>query len=150
MTTPDPRTVLTPQLVARWIATIGSLIRDQDKPELIDIHVGAWDTLTDGQRIRLSEIALDLLVLIDDAGFLAKVNRAILPRVSRDHRGRRLGSPRSAATAAGSAPSCTCGRPTTLGTVHRIAAPCYIPGRESTNLREAMGSVVEPLGPAEG
>jgi hypothetical protein len=139
MTRPDARTVITPQLVGKWIATIADLIRDPKYPGVRAITVGPWDTLSDGARARLSEISLDLLAMLDDAGVLTRMNRALIQRVQRDHTGRRLGSPVPEGAPAGSAATCVCGRPNTLGTVHRIDGPCYVPGQESSDLRTALG-----------
>jgi hypothetical protein len=143
-TPPDARTVITPQLVAKWICALGDLIRDPDKPDERAIAVGPWDGMADSARQRLSEISLDLLTLLDDAGALSKVNRTLIPRVQRDHTGRRMGTPAPEGSPAGSAPGCTCGRPTTLGIVHRIDGHCYTPGRESTDLRTALGEYDNP------
>jgi len=139
MTRPDARTVITPQLVGRWIASIGNLIRDPANPDRSALAVGQWDTMTDSARWRLTEIGVDLLAMLDDAGVLTKMNRSLIPRVQRDHAGRRLGSPPPEGAPADSAPACMCGRPNTLGTVHRIDGPCYVPARQSTDLRTALG-----------
>jgi hypothetical protein len=129
MTAPDPRrTVVTGQLVGRWIVDLVQLIRNPDAPDIRDLQVAqTWDSMSDGARHRLGEIGNDLLVKLDDHGLLVGLSgRAILKRVTRDHLGRPLGSPPPAGALAGSAPTCRCGKPETLGTVHRLAGPCYL------------------------
>jgi hypothetical protein len=129
MTTPDPRrTVVTGQLVGRWIAELVQLIRNQDAPDLRDLQVAqTWDAMSDGARLRLAEIGNDLLVRLDDAGLLVGVQgRAVLKRVTRDFRGRPLGSPPVPGALAGSGPTCRCGRPEVLGTAHWLDRPCHI------------------------
>jgi hypothetical protein len=141
MTRPDARTVITPQLIGRWIASIGALIRDPANPDRSAIAVGQWDNMTDAARWRLTEIGVDLMAMLDDAGVLTRVNRSLIPRVKRDHTGRRLGSPVPDGAPADSAPSCVCGRASTLGVVHRIDGPCFVytPQAGSTDLRTALG-----------
>ena len=128
MTAPDPRrAIITGQLVARWLAELGTLIRNQDAPDTRDIQVAAWDVMSEGARHRLAEIGNDLLVRLDDAGALVGIGqRAILKRVTRDHLGRPLGSPPADGARAGAGPTCRCGRPETLGTVHRLTGPCFV------------------------
>lgn len=129
MTRPLPTTV-TGQLVGRWINDLLMHIRGAgpalNAPKGVNVpyQPGPWDSLSDGDRERLAEVGHDLLVR------LAPLLPANLPRiqglpaVQRDYVGRRIGNP---ATMAGGAPSCVCGNPSTLGTVHRVEAPCYIP-----------------------
>jgi hypothetical protein len=128
VTAPDPRrAIITGQLVGRWIAELGTSIRRFDGTGYLPLPVGAWDVLDDGDRVRLAEIGNDLLVRLDDAGALVGVGqRAILKRVTRDHLGRPLGSPPADGARAGAGPTCRCGRPETLGTVHRLTGPCFV------------------------
>jgi hypothetical protein len=128
VTAPDPRrAIITGQLVGRWIAELGDLIRAEKFPDVRAITCRAWDVLDQSDRDRLAEIGNDLLVRLDDAGALVGVGqRAVLKRVTRDHLGRPLGSPPVEGAPAGSGPTCTCGRPETLGTVHRLHGPCYV------------------------
>lgn len=128
MTAPDPRrSIVTGQLVGRWIAELGTLIRNADDPDRTAITCRPWDVMPQAERDRLGEIGNDLLVRLDDAGLLTGVQgRAILKRVTRDYLGRPLGSPPPQGARAGSGPTCVCGRPETLGTVHRLDGPCYV------------------------
>lgn len=128
MTSPDPRrAIITGQLVGRKIAELGDLIRAEKYPDVRAITCRPWDSMEQSDRDRLGEIGNDLLVFLDDLGVLkGDQNRALLKRVTRDHLGRPLGSPPPAGARAGAAPTCACGRPETLGVVHRLDGPCFV------------------------
>lgn len=128
MTAPNPRrAIVTGQLVGRKIAELGALIRNVEHPDVAAITCRPWDTMSQADRNRLAEIGNDLLVFLDDHDLLVGArSRAVLKRVSRDHLGRPLGSPPPEGALAGAGPTCTCGRPETLGTVHRLNGPCFV------------------------
>jgi hypothetical protein len=120
-------TTITGQLVGRWLAELAQLIRNQEEPDLMHLVSGRWELLTQAERIRLTEIGYELLVRLDGVGALVAGSTQRLVPLVRDHTGRPLTSAVTERPRAGVPQGiCTCGEPQTLGTVHRIGAPCYI------------------------
>lgn len=119
-------TTITGQLIGRWIAELGQLIRDEST-HAPEIRVARWEMLDGGARERLTQIGYDLLVRLDGVGALVAGSTQRLVPLVRDHLGRPLTSAVTDRPRAGVAAGiCTCGEPGTLGTVHRIGSPCYV------------------------
>lgn len=133
MSAPDPsRTVISPQLMARWFVELADLIREDGQVALRAVELGPngrYESMTDTQRERLRQIMNDLLVRLADHNAITPDRVSILARVQRDHIGRvvatvPIGAP---AGSAGIAGMCVCGNPSALGTVHRSDGPCFYP-----------------------
>jgi hypothetical protein len=121
-------TVITGQLVGRWIADLAMLIEPRDSEAGAALDVDRWELLGGDDRERLTQVGYELLVRLDAVGALAKGRTQRLVPVIRDNHGRVL----AAATSVRAVPGvpggiCTCGSPETLGMIHRIGSPCSAP-----------------------
>jgi hypothetical protein len=125
--------MVTAGLVARWInAGLAGILPDYaavdpatGKGALFPFApVTSWEQIPATDRERLTEVAYDVLCLLKDTGALVEGKVQQLPEVHRDWAGRRLGTPTAKP---GGAPRCVCGKPDTLGVVHRLDGACYTP-----------------------
>jgi hypothetical protein len=138
-------TTITGQLVGRWLAELADLIRNQEDPDLLHLVSGRWEILTQAERERLTQIGYDLLVRLDGVGALVTGSTQRLVPLVRDHRGAVVAAATTGRPLEGAPRGvCTCGEPTTLGTIHRIGAPCYIP------TADGVAQVEAPQAGAEG